>query len=776
MNLIDLDTAITEIRQACARSEATHRSPFFFVVGAGISHPSIPIASNLVTQFKEIARKYGKKDEPKFSKGVDEYAYWFQAAYPQRSDRQVFLRSLMEKKAITHANLRLAHLLLARTVTNLVVTPNFDDFLTKSLQLFGKYHLICDHPMTVERIDHEQDDVQIVHVHGTYSFYDCCNLKGEIQSQAETSQDSYTMGFLLDQILYRRSPLVLGYSGWEGDVIMTALKKRLDQGRLPRRIYWFCYRRIDVDQLPQWVRERGLRAEDDVCFVVRNKEESPEEEPGRATPSPRHDYLGDAIPDQGTLEAEDVFAAMIKAFELTQPLLTSDPLGFFVEHLRALLPNISAQNEDIYFIPNVIRRIERAKALDTEATNRAQVSEAALEEVRAAVRRADYGEAITKAISILKNPAVSTGMNANELMDAVWLATRGLSDNAKEKLEGYNLIILSCKALMRHETSVNLRARLATVLVEKGLVLGQLNQNEEALAAYDDVIDTFGECTEPVLVGEVGRALVNKANRLADLSQHEEALSVYDEVLTRFGDSQEPVLREAVARALNNKGATLIALDRQDDAVASFNDIVNRLGDAQDSGLAEQVAQALLRKGHYLFELNRYEEAIAAYDDVIKLFGESQELALRNELGYALNKKAATLLKMNRHEEAIRLADEVVQRFGDAIESTLQERVATALLGKGMILDFHKRDEEALIAYNEVAKRFSRAPDPSLRSSVVSALISKANKLKALNRQEEASATYRSVVNDFGDATEPALREQVEEARAALQSMPAESN
>jgi hypothetical protein len=159
VNFINLQKAVVEIRQACAGVKDNQRTPFFFIVGAGVSSPSIPIASELVKELKDSAREYGHQDEPPGKAPVDAYAHWFQAAYPQRIDRQRFLRSLIEKKPITHANLRLAHLLLERTLTNLVVTPNFDDFLTRSLQLFGKYHVICDHPKTVERIDHEQGDV-----------------------------------------------------------------------------------------------------------------------------------------------------------------------------------------------------------------------------------------------------------------------------------------------------------------------------------------------------------------------------------------------------------------------------------------------------------------------------------------------------------------------------------------------------------------------------------------------------------------------------------------
>lgn len=71
---------------------------------------------------------------------------------------------MIERKAITRANLRLAHLLSEKKVSNLVVTPNFDDFVSRGLTMFGVPHITCDHPHTVDRIDPEQGDLQIVHV------------------------------------------------------------------------------------------------------------------------------------------------------------------------------------------------------------------------------------------------------------------------------------------------------------------------------------------------------------------------------------------------------------------------------------------------------------------------------------------------------------------------------------------------------------------------------------------------------------------------------------
>src|SRR5882672_84217 len=188
MKIIDLRTAASHIKQACDESrDLNRRSPFFFTVGAGISYPPIPLASEIESECKVVASDYGRTEEPNSPRAIDTYSHWFGTAFPQPIQRQRYLRRFIEGKSISHANLRLAHLLLGQTITNLVVTTNFDDLLSRALTLFGRQHIICDHPNTVERIDPEQNDLQLVHVHGTYWFYDCCNLQGELRERAKAS-------------------------------------------------------------------------------------------------------------------------------------------------------------------------------------------------------------------------------------------------------------------------------------------------------------------------------------------------------------------------------------------------------------------------------------------------------------------------------------------------------------------------------------------------------------------------------------------------------------
>ena len=59
MKILDIKTAASHIKQACDDSrQLKHRSPFFFLVGAGISHPPIPLACEIESECKAVAAKY----------------------------------------------------------------------------------------------------------------------------------------------------------------------------------------------------------------------------------------------------------------------------------------------------------------------------------------------------------------------------------------------------------------------------------------------------------------------------------------------------------------------------------------------------------------------------------------------------------------------------------------------------------------------------------------------------------------------------------------------
>lgn len=106
---LDLTTAVGEIRQACDELGAEARSsPFFLVVGAGISFPPVPLARVIIEHCQVVATKYERAQPPEGDETLDLYSHWFGQAYPGARQRQAYLRKLIEKKSLSLASLRLA--------------------------------------------------------------------------------------------------------------------------------------------------------------------------------------------------------------------------------------------------------------------------------------------------------------------------------------------------------------------------------------------------------------------------------------------------------------------------------------------------------------------------------------------------------------------------------------------------------------------------------------------------------------------------------------------
>jgi hypothetical protein len=139
------------------------------------------------------------------------------------------------------------------------------------------------------------------------------------------------MTSLLDKIMSRHSPIVVGYSGWEGDVIMTALKRRLTSG-LPNNLYWFCYERAGLEPLRAFFRNHA-----DVCLVL------PPDAPARESTATTDELpamaekLLPGTASQPTLSAQLVLDTFVNNFTAEAPKIFLDPIGFFLDQLTRII-------------------------------------------------------------------------------------------------------------------------------------------------------------------------------------------------------------------------------------------------------------------------------------------------------------------------------------------------------------------------------------------------------------------------------------------------------
>lgn len=264
----DLDECLIEIHDTFALCESG-TFPFFFIVGAGVSAPQIPTASEII----ELCKKK-VKNNISFSRWENEaktmnesllYSFWIEKAYPSQETRRLFFKNLVEQAKISDSNLQIANILMSKQFINLVVTPNFDNQIERSLNYLNYFSYVSsvnnDDNLTINL---RSNETQIIHLHGSYTSYNIKNLQHEIKSIKSDVQLN-SMQTVLEQIFKDRSPIVLGYSGTENDLIMDTIKKRLSLG-VPYKYYWFCYDSNAYSKLPEW-----LKNDQNVVFYYPNK-------------------------------------------------------------------------------------------------------------------------------------------------------------------------------------------------------------------------------------------------------------------------------------------------------------------------------------------------------------------------------------------------------------------------------------------------------------------------------------------------------------------------
>lgn len=259
-----LDTGIQIISDTIELLDDKNNFAYFFIVGAGISVPEIPTASKIVEICKAKVKSKGKDVYQKVldnsalyaSNPSQLYSFWIENAFPNPINRSKFYKDLIKNARISSGNLMLAQILQSKTIANTVFTTNFDDKIEQALDIIGSKDVFSSENKADNLvISVNSDEIQIVHVHGTYRFYDIANLSNEI-SDISGQSEMVSSSQVIRNFLQQKAPIVLGYSGWENDVIMKSIKERLAYP-IPYKYIWVCFSRKDYDSLPDWLKNNN---------------------------------------------------------------------------------------------------------------------------------------------------------------------------------------------------------------------------------------------------------------------------------------------------------------------------------------------------------------------------------------------------------------------------------------------------------------------------------------------------------------------------------------
>ena len=331
----------------------------------------------------------------------------------------------------------------------------------------------------------------------------------------------------------------------------------------------------------------------------------------------------------------------------------------------------------------------------------------------------------------------------------------------------------------------------AKKLFNQAVSLDTQNLPEDAVVAFDEVVERFGVSESLALLELVAKALVNKGIILIRQDRLAAAVAVYDEVVERFGDSESPALLEQVATGARQRrehtrqagsfgrlrwlfmtrwwNASATA-SRQPCLSKSPQALVNKgnILDSQDrSGRLRWLfmtrwwnASVSASRQPCLSRLQKLSSTKGSYSSVrivwrlrwlfMTRWWNASVSASRQPCLSRLQKLSSTKGSYSTVRIVWRLRWLFMTRWWNASATASRQPCLSkshkALVNKGVILSKLNRPEDALVAFDEVVERFGVSESPALLEQVAKALVNKGVILSKLNRPEDALVAFDEVV------------------------------
>ena len=275
-----------------------------------------------------------------------------------------------------------------------------------------------------------------------------------------------------------------------------------------------------------------------------------------------------------------------------------------------------------------------------------------------------------------------------------------------------------------------------------------------ASATFDGRRDGLSAASPPSSIAE---ELLGKARAFEKAGRLEDAVGAWDEVLQRFGAKDSEVFRQAVALALQCKGTALLKSKRFDESLTTWNELLRRYAVAKDETLVGGMAMALVGKGVVLMALGRLDGALAVWDEVLPHLGTGDRFPGPEFLALAMNYKGIALARSERLDEAVSTWSQVVERFGGTETSQFVVYVAQALEHKAVALVRLDRLEAALAMTDEAVQRFGLCDAKNILEVVADTLVNRGWELLTLDRAEEAQEIWADAQRRFEGNDSPKM-------------------
>jgi tetratricopeptide (TPR) repeat protein len=297
----------------------------------------------------------------------------------------------------------------------------------------------------------------------------------------------------------------------------------------------------------------------------------------------------------------------------------------------------------------------------------------------------------------------------------------------------------------------------------------------EAVACYRDLIRRFRDVKDLEVMQDVARAMHRCGWELGWLGRSDEEIAAYDDVIASYGHMNDARLRDIVLQALDGK---LLAFRDQEDfeaALETCDALLARYESDSKESTMDVVARTLIRKGGLLNHLGKIGPELACYDKVIATCADHPSAELRKHAAEGLLSKAVALSEADQAAAEMECYDELLRRYAEDESAWVRVVAAHGLVHMGLSLraiaedaaeDTGVLETDAEIAcYDRVIARYGDEESEGMARAVAQAQQHKGESLLETGRMAEAAACFDAIVDTYAQMRDPVLAEIVQDAR-----------
>ncbi len=770
----DYEKAVHEISKAYYFinedvSENIKQYPYFFIAGAGISAESVKTADQIIEECRSICSDKFYADTEESIK--NQYIYWIKNAFPHKETRKKYIKNMLNGKKIPESAVKLANILLSRKVANLLVTPNFDTFVYDALKMFGEKNLlVAEMSESAEKLNIRSKNLNIMHVYGTYEFYDCCSLIDEKEEflKGEADELFYVRSFLRTT-LNKMSPIVIGYSGWEDDVIMTELKERLKMP-LKYKMYWFCHTEEDYVHLPEWLKHR-----EDVIFVM----------PKKHTVYNMQNDLENLISDS-YLKADEVFSSFINEFNIKFPDIVQDPMNFLRSYFKE---NFSDNMFSNFIFLGFDEHIDDEKLCEVKKAIIEKNTAAVFEKIEEFEHEIEFHNensirTLMKYISIIAEESSAAGLNRNNLKKIIILyekfykgIEKTASDYDKIKLlkllieeikfnDNYNSNRIKTNEGLNILNSINENSKEYREVYRELMCLKLMYEQEYDENLYNNIIDKVSKWNEIEDRKMLVKVYIKQAEYFIKKDRYEEAVKAIEETEKFSAYTYDKEWSEKIFIVCSLRKAQIFNdIGEYDKALKEIESLKTKYYRKGDLKFKHLFIEGFLLQGSILKKNMKLIEAEEVLNEIYINYRNDKDQNIRRIAVKSLLEKGEVLELDENFYEAIEVYNDIINNYNCDFDHEIRYAVAQARLNKIVIFTKNEKDEIIVKKCNEILNLYKNEKDEKIKLIIMQIILCKAIGLHNSGNQKEAVELYNNIIKVRKEDADIKIKSLIMEAK-----------